>query len=150
MRNKSFPLIISLLVLALVSLALAGGIGRKIHLDRSSHQMALEITESLFRERTLESLFRNGHSTLLQSTSEKQWQRYLDLLGRLGSLDYIHSITGRTTVPLLPDRGREILAGYDIDVQFSNSAADIAIDLIYERGSWKVASYIVSSGLTDN
>ncbi|PCH63300.1 MAG: hypothetical protein COC19_01200 [SAR86 cluster bacterium] len=147
-KNKSIYVFTILSLLILLVLSLSWGIVSKLQLDKSSRQISLETSLATFSEFNAQALVQHSHESLLAQMTPQMLGRYIQSLRRLGELVSLDSLSGTTTIALLPFNSQDKTASYKLTTQFSHAEAVIDIQLIYQQGRWQFTRYSVNSSLS--
>lgn len=137
----------AILIAVAAVLILGTGVVRKLRLDDSSQEFALDITPRILTEGA-EVQLTHSHSTFLQEQADAAVSKYLYVVTRvLGELTLLESVTGGANVPLLIFSDMAPTANYEIDVLFSGGPAKVNIELIYEMEKWLILGFEVESDM---
>lgn len=147
MNNQRLPLIAGLiLLLALAVAALGWGLVRKPQLDSSSSELAVTLTTAILRSGSTDRLLAIAHPTLIQNIPIETIQAQLTMVSfRLGSWNSVDTISGASSLPLLPFLGGATTASYEIGLGYAVAPAKAVIEMIYEQGNWYVTSFNIDS-----
>jgi len=132
----------ALSLLLLILGAFGWGVFRKIQLDDTSSQFAIDVLQTTLETNSAESLISNAHDEWLSQMSAEEIDNYLATsLSGLGSLRALVSITGESSTPMVSIPGSSIDAHYIIDLQMEAAEAEAILDLRYENGSWRITAF---------
>lgn len=128
MHRSSKFIATSLLLLLILLIALFGqGVLRKVRLDASAQELAVEVTQAVLTERDPTALVSHGHTSLLAQLSPDTLASYIThVTNTLGTLQRIQSITGDSEVPLLPTAATPPSALYTLALLFEYDPTVVA------------------------
>lgn len=149
LSKKSFLLRLLITLPLLIAAILGWGIVHKLDLEDRSQTLVLDVLEQVFLSGDIAAMLDAAHTDLRSQMPDQAWQNYLDVLGVLGELQVLESVTGQTQVPLIPWFGPTPTASYEVNLAFANSPAKALMELIHEDNQWLFTSWIISSNLTD-
>lgn len=149
-RRNSLITATVLLVALLAVVVFGSAVMRKMRLDSSSREFAVEIAPQILAGNA-EFLELHAHPDLLQQQSNASFTHYLFVVSRnLGNLELMEAIRGAAVVSLLPFSDVEPTANYVLDVVFSQGAASIEMALVYTQDQWLVQAFeVVADQLAD-
>ena len=142
---------IFLLSLAVFCLVLAGGVfwgflnlQQQRYLD-SSAQFISDVVEPALRQWRQSYLEDYGSSDFKRALAGDRMRLYFNNLKRVGNLEDIRSVEGTLGQRDLLDFDSPVTAHYVLDTQFSNTQANVQIDLVVEDGAWKLSSLTIDA-----
>ncbi|NKB32353.1 MAG: hypothetical protein GKR91_04575 [Pseudomonadales bacterium] len=149
MSQKTFPLIqvvIGFLVLA--TAVVAWGLFQKSQLDRSSQELAIRVTQSIFFDNDIEPLVRNAHPALIEQYTADGLRAVLSNASEiLGPLELIESISGTSNMSLVPFSATQPTANYVLSTSFDENQTPIYIAMVWEDEAWRFTEYRIDSPL---
>lgn len=144
LRTWFWPLLIGLLFVTLA--IFTWGAFRKIQLDDTSSETAIQLLETSLSSRTADSLIAAAHPDWLATMPAESIRSYLEYaINRLGNLEAMNSITGESTAGMLPVPGESLEASYVINLQMGDTTFDANLDLRQENGEWLISNLMLNA-----
>ena len=139
--GRSFA-VFALSLLLLILGAFGWGVFRKIQLDDTSSQFAIDVLQTALETKSAESLISNAHDEWLSYMPAQEIDNYLATnLAGLGSLRAFISITGESSTPMVSMPGSSVDAHYVIELQMEAAEAEAILDLRYGNGGWRITAF---------